>query len=301
MYKFLVTNQMNNKTVILLLLLIIVYIYWKIKEEDRIEKFESGIPKIIWSYWDNPETVPKTVKLCMESWKKQNPNYEIRMLNKVNFSEYVKIEDEILNNPNYNDIPAHFSDLVRIHALEKYGGVWVDSSMLMSKPLDSWLFEESDKEFYGFYFAGFTTTKPVIENWFFACKQNSKFMKLWLQEYLNVSKYASIEEYVNSRKEMDIDITKINGPIYLFQHVAAQKVLQIDKYPIDKLSLSMAEEGPYKYLVEANWDSNKGVHSLCDDENGYYSIIKMRGGERRIFEDNYDKLSNCECIKKCII
>jgi hypothetical protein len=25
-------------------------------------------PRKIWTYWDNPDRIPKTVKICIESW-----------------------------------------------------------------------------------------------------------------------------------------------------------------------------------------------------------------------------------------
>ena len=257
---------------------------------------ESRVPKIIWSYWDNPETIPRTVKFCMESWKRHNPNYEIRMLNKESYKEYVTIPDKYLNHPNYNDIPAHFADLVRIFILEKHGGIWTDSSILMLQPLDEWLFEgaKADTEFYGFYIKRLTGTTPAIENWFFAAPPKSTFMKAWLDEYMHVADYGSIDEYVESRRKMGVKLFLQGMDNYLFMHVAAQKVLQMDGYPEAKLKLGVAEDGPFKYLEMGGWNPDVSLDKACEDPSVHKPFLKMRGNERGTFEHNYDKYSKCK-------
>ena len=46
-----------------------------------------------------------------------------------------------------------------------------------------------------------------------------------------------------------------------------------------KLKLLSAEDGPFKYLVKNDWDSNKAVKDLA--EFRFEPIIKLRGGERK--------------------
>ncbi len=106
-------------------------------QTKNIEGFQStAVPKIIWTYWDNPDTIPKTVKLCMESWKKYNPNYTIRLLTKANYSEYINIPNTIATHPLMNDMPQRFADLVRCYAIAEHGGVWVDNLLsFMDSPL----------------------------------------------------------------------------------------------------------------------------------------------------------------------
>ena len=264
--------------IIAILIIIICYVY---KEKSN----KIHIPKRIWTFWDNPLRIPKTVKMCMMGWRKHHPDYEIVMLTKENYFSYTTIPDYIASNPIFNASPQHFSDLIRIYVLAEHGGVWIDSTVILSGPMENWLFPD-EKEFSGFYLGGFTKHTPVIENWFIACKKGSPFVQKWKEEYIQICRFASIQDYVKSREEMGVDIQKIANPIYLCQHVAAQKVLQLDKYPQDKLILQKAEDGPFRYLVETNWDSEKGVNLAIADPSYQFPIMKMRSAERNVMENH---------------
>lgn len=267
------------------MIIIFLGIFWYYNTNKNYNK----APKIIWTYWDNPDRIPKVVEMCMESWKKWNADYEIILLTKKNYLDYVNIPYEITSNKNFNDNPARFSDLVRINVLTEFGGVWVDSSVLLKDSIDKWLFPRPG-EFSGFYIDGFTEIKdsPIVENWFFACNKGSKFMRAWRDEFIKMIDFVTIEEYIKSRIKMGVNIQKINDPIYLAMHVAAQKVIQIDKYPLKDLILRKAEDGPFKYLVDAKWDDEKALELACMDKSYQKPIMKMRGGERDILEKNID-------------
>jgi hypothetical protein len=246
-------------------------------------------PKIIWTYWDNPDKIPKTVKMCMKGWKRFNPDYEIILLTKGNYKKYVSIPEEIISEPNFNDNPTRFADLVRVWTLAQNGGVWIDSSIILKETLDNWLFPRP-AEFSGFYIASFTKEglPPVIENWFFACSKGSEFVRRWRDEFSQIAKYPGVEKYVESRKEMGVNYEGIASPTYLAMHISAQKVLQIDKYPLDSLILRKAEDGPFKYLTENGWDSERALKFACKHKQYQGPIMKMRGDERKFMEPKID-------------
>jgi hypothetical protein len=258
--------------------------------------YRNTIPKIMWVFWDNPEHIPKTVTMCIESWRKYHPDYNIILLTKMNYNEYINIPHRIVTHPHFNESMARFSDLIRLYALAEHGGIWLDSSILLKGPVDNWLLP--GYEFSGFYLDGFTQKKeyPVIESWFLACHKGSEFVRLWKEEFTKIAEYESVDKYVESRKKMGVDLQKIDNPNYLAIHVSAQKVLQIDRYPVDRLQLQKAEDGPYRYLVDAKWDSEKAVQLACDNDNYYTPIMKMRGCERSVVEKKIDnELSVARC------
>jgi mannosyltransferase OCH1-like enzyme len=51
----------------------------------------------MWTYWDNEDKIPKVVRMCMESWKKWNPDYE-KIKPIVEHSERAKIAIKIFKN-----------------------------------------------------------------------------------------------------------------------------------------------------------------------------------------------------------
>jgi len=270
---------------IFIILIVIIFIGMALAFRER--KNYNQAPKRIWTYWDREDRIPKTVKMCMRGWAKWNPDYEIVLLTKKNYKGYVTIPNELTSHPNFNDMPARFADLVRVWALAEHGGIWIDSSIILKAPLDDWLFPKY-AEFSGFYIDGMTKTTPVIENWFFACNKGSPFVKKWRDEFSKIAQYSCVEQYVNSRIQMGVDIEKITIPIYLAMHVSAQKVLQLDQYPMESMMLRKAEEGPFRYLVDAKWDSEKAVRAACLDPSYQTPILKMRGSERIIVEKGID-------------
>jgi hypothetical protein len=255
----------------------------------------NNVPKKIWTYWDNPDKIPRVVKLCIDSWKKFNPDYEIIVLNKKNFQGFLTIPSNIRTHPHFNDSPARFSDLLRLYALEEYGGIWIDASVLIKKSFDDWLFTRP-AEFSGFYMERRTQDKnhPMVESWFLAANKNSTFIKLWKKEFLEMATFKDIQAYLDSRKKMGVNLDKIRDPNYLAIYVAALKVFQIDKYPIDSLILRDSEEGPFKYLNDAEWYSEKALKLACSNKKYQNPIMKMRSDERNILERELDYDLSCK-------
>lgn len=257
----------------------------------------NKVPKKIWTYLDNPNKTSKTVKMCMESWKKHNPDYEIIILTKDTYKGYVNIPAEIASHINFKDSPTRFSDLLRLWTLTEHGGIWCDSSILLKAPFTEWLFPKY-AEFSGFYMDSFTKhpESPVIENWFLAANKGSQFIRKWRDEFTQMINFLTIEEYIKSRKKMGIDFQGIPDPHYLAIHIAAQKVLQIDKYLRDSLILRKAEDGPFKYLSDAKWHTNKSLQLACSEQKYQTPIIMFREEERDALEAgiNYD-LSTAKC------
>lgn len=255
----------------------------------RQKKNYNLVPKKIWTYWDNSDKLPKAVKLCMESWKKYNPEYEIVLLTKKNYKGYVTIPKEIREHPHFNDSAARFSDLIRLYVLEEHGGIWIDSSVLVKKSFDDWLFPKY-AEFAGYYMGSITVDKqyPALESWFLAANKNSKFIKLWKQEFLEIGTFKDIQSYLDSRKNMGVNFEKIRDPHYLAIYIAALKVFQIDKYPLDTLILRDSEEGPFKYLRDALWYPEKAMKLACSDKKYQEPLMKMRSDERKILDNELD-------------
>lgn len=275
---------MKSEVIFIFLLIIIIIIGLALANWQR--KDYNRHPKKIWTYLNNPDKVQKTIKICLESWKKHNSDYEITILTKKNYFSYVNIPVEIAEHPNFNDNSTRFSELVRLYTLAEHGGVWIDASILVKKPLDDWLFPKY-AEFSGFYLEAFTKEglPPIIENYFFGCNKGCEFLKKWRNEFIEIARFPNVEKYIESRKKMGIDFQKIHTPISLAQHIAVQKVLQLDSYSLETLILRKAEDGPLKYLVDAKWDSEKALNLACLDKKYQTPILMMRDCEEKIMEE----------------
>jgi hypothetical protein len=284
-FNFLNGNQIvMNGYVMIVVILVVIGCFLLFGEKKQY----NMAPKRIWTYWDREDRIPKSVRMCMRGWAKWNPDYDIVLLTKKNYKGYVTIPEELTSHPNFNDMPARFADLVRVWTLAEHGGVWMDSTILLKSSLNTWLFPKY-AEFSGFYLGEMTKEHPpIIENWFFACNKGSRFVQLWKEEFSQVARYPTVDDYVESRIQMGVDIKRINTPFYLSMHVAAQKVLQIDRYPLESMILRKAEEGPLRYLVDAKWNSEKAIRLACSDPSYQTPILKMRGNERTILDQELE-------------
>lgn len=113
------------------------------------------IPKIIHCVWLGKGEKNERAKLCIESWKKLLPDYEIIEWNEENFdvncNNWCK---ESYKNKKY----AFTSDYVRLWALYNYGGIYMDTDVEVYKPLDKFL---TEKGFTGFEAVNYPSTATL--------------------------------------------------------------------------------------------------------------------------------------------
>lgn len=102
------------------------------------------IPKTIHYCWFGRSPKPELAQKCIESWKKWCPDYEIMEWNEdsfdINSNRYVKEAYEARKF-------AFVTDYVRLFAMYTVGGVYMDTDVMVLKPLDLYLLH---KAFSGF-------------------------------------------------------------------------------------------------------------------------------------------------------
>lgn len=154
------------------------------REEMRWTQLEHKRNKTIWFCWlQGLENAPAVVKVCYRSLQRNLEGHEIIVINEKNWHEYITLPDYIIRRREKKQIPsAHFSDLLRLELLIKYGGTWIDSTVLCTGeateglPLSTYL---------GTDLFMFQYTQPGsrewggIGNWFIsACANNEVLMVL---------------------------------------------------------------------------------------------------------------------------
>ncbi len=104
----------------------------KLKKE-KSHGDEKG-EKVVWIlWWQGLDKAPEIVKLCINSVKKQFPDFEIKIIDKDNYSSYIEVPKFILEKVDKKIISiTTFSDIIRASLLEKYGGLWLDSTLFFS-------------------------------------------------------------------------------------------------------------------------------------------------------------------------
>ncbi|MFP2504161.1 glycosyltransferase family 32 protein [Buttiauxella gaviniae] len=94
------------------------------------------IPKKIHYCWFGRGQMPELAINCLESWKKNLPDYEIVVWNEdsfdINSNRYVK---EAYESKKF----AFVTDYVRLYALYNHGGIYMDTDVEVLKSLDKFL------------------------------------------------------------------------------------------------------------------------------------------------------------------
>lgn len=115
----------------------------------------TKIPKVIHYCWFGSKEKPNIVQRCMDSWKKNLPDYKIIEWNESNFNIHCNsYVSEAYKAKKF----AFVSDYVRLHALYNYGGIYLDTDVEVFKPFDDLLHHES---FWGFEQENYIATSTI--------------------------------------------------------------------------------------------------------------------------------------------
>ena len=94
------------------------------------------IPKIIHLCWLSGDPYPKEIQKCLDSWKTILPDYEVILWNKEKFNIYSTMwTKQAYENKKY----AFAADYIRLYALYNYGGIYLDSDVLVYKSFNDLL------------------------------------------------------------------------------------------------------------------------------------------------------------------
>lgn len=114
--------------------------------EEIPQDFQGRIPVwLIW--WQGEEQAPEIVKLCINSLRRAIPEdlADIRFITKENYLNYVRFPERVNALFTSGKITiTHFSDMLRTQLLYRYGGLYVDATFLVRRPLPrEWFAEEA--------------------------------------------------------------------------------------------------------------------------------------------------------------
>ncbi|MFD2037031.1 glycosyltransferase family 32 protein [Belliella marina] len=143
----------------------------------KITKLESKsmIPKIIHFCWYGKGEYSETIKKCINSWETLLPEYEIRKWDESNTPfDRMPFLEILYKQKRW----AFIADYVRLYAIFKYGGVYLDTDVEVIKPFGS-LMDESA-------FIAFQTeiglSKYPFNTAVIGCEKGNAFVEACLKE-----------------------------------------------------------------------------------------------------------------------
>ncbi len=139
----------------------------------------SAIPKIVWSCWlQGFDNAPDMIKTCIATQRHTLPDYEFRYLTFDNYHQWGELPEYVEDKYRKGIIPAAlFSDLLRLMLLKKYGGVWIDATVLFTgfenkQLLERWRRIEQSQFFIFRYYQSHSQVPTGLSNWFIATVPN---------------------------------------------------------------------------------------------------------------------------------
>jgi len=114
-----------------------------IKKHSQAVINEETCPRVkdyqIYFCWLQGEAnLPPVVRCCYNSLRQNAGRYKIVFIDEQNFSNYVDIPPHIMDKFRAGKITrTHFSDILRVNLLERHGGLWLDSTILVTEPLEN--------------------------------------------------------------------------------------------------------------------------------------------------------------------
>jgi len=101
--------------------------------------------RIIWICWfQGLDSAPELVKRCIASVQRNTPDAQVIILTDENIPDHLTLPEHIKTKYQAGLISkAQYSDIVRCSLLYQYGGIWMDATVFMTKPLPETFFEET--------------------------------------------------------------------------------------------------------------------------------------------------------------
>jgi mannosyltransferase OCH1-like enzyme len=105
-----------------------------------------AIPKIIWVLWidfnnnttRDLDSLNESIRIYITNMINTQPTFEIRyILSKAHLEKFIEKTGTEINENIWNIIdnavisPAHKSDFIRFYLLNKYGGIWIDTTTIL--------------------------------------------------------------------------------------------------------------------------------------------------------------------------
>jgi hypothetical protein len=208
-----------------------------------------------WVCWlQGIENAPPIVKKCFGSIKKHLTGYEIIELNSENLFDYVSFPDCILEKRQKKIIgDAHFSDLLRLELLIKYGGIWIDATVLCTSPDIPKYITDSDLFLYQCLKPGRDGHAIAISNWLVSAKSNNALLiatKNLLYEHWKKSNFAA-DYYI----------------FHIFFEIASEKLInEREKIP------KVCNSAPHVLLLELFRDYSEGRFEQIKSMSAFHKL-----------------------------
>ena len=238
MFKIFIFEKIIIKCIAIIFEIFILYnIHFSQITSKSSEKNE--IKTRIFTFWEPRQKIPGYIQLCLNTWKKFLPEYEIIILDYQITEKY--LGNELFSNVICKNMTLQIqADAIRVAILYKYGGIWMDADTIL-------LSGNCIKNLKNYDLAMIGDDRIKKQDiGFIYSSNNSSLIKSWLNEIIiKIKKYKKIIYLKNKTHSSKVSLKKYKTWSYLGNGII-DKLLKNTKgnnfYRIDRNKLNTFPE-----------------------------------------------------------
>lgn len=249
--------------------------YWE-------KKRKRSNPDIVWVCWlQGLDQAPLLVKRCVESLEKNLEGKTIKIIDQNNVYDYISIPEDIRAKREKGLIKdAHYSDLIRLELLTRYGGYWIDATVFCTDGSMLALTDQMPLFLYSFYYFGFNPEIMELNNWLIGSTTNNNILCLTKElVYAYWRKYNRVVDYFFFHLFLTMA-----ADYYEDEYKQIPVVSQVDAHILATYIFDPYDETKYQLLCRST-----GFHKLSirfdqksmEDKNTFYDVVIRRGLNER--------------------
>ena len=205
---------------------------------------------------------------CLRRMRELNPDFHIVCMDASSIP-FMPIGYETLT-------AQHKSDWARVSAIADTGGVWMDVSCVLLKPIATWV-DMTAEAVQGFT-VPWSECGPIMENWAFAAPANNTFMRAWREEF-RMAIGVGFQQYKRDvMRTTKLPCSKMRWwTPYLTQHLAYW--ITRKRLPDAPIILHDSRTGPF--LIQEMCKSSMDCDLYQSPHLPDVPFVKLTGGGQR--------------------
>lgn len=245
--------------------------------------------RVIWVFWEQ-DNVDKFVLDIIRVSKESLTNFTLIFLSKNNISDFLDLKHFPKGYFKTREGNPNRADYVRISLLEKYGGIWLDASVIVNSGIEMEWFVSQAVEFKSQMIAfKYSYMDHDIHFCFLGAPGGSFVMKMFKEEYdraltIGIREYTSITCKYLLGKKVNLFMRCLDVPSTYFMMDTIFTNISFENSTINNGILRLSEiRGPNRLFLECKHKKECFVARFLHDQSvKNYPLIKIFGHVRRL-------------------
>ena len=233
----------------------------------------------IWVCWMQGEkNMPPIPTMCLKSIRNNASGRKVQVITLKNFSEFVTIDNNILNLYHTGKIKnCHFADILRVSLLAQRGGIWMDATLYCTAPLGNLFFQ---KKFHSIRIRPYGNFVSQCR-WSVYCLSSlpgcrlfsileALFVKYLSEEHLFID-YFLFDQFIDMLYQRDEEIRNmIDGIPESNPNIFGLADILTERFDSERWEMLTANTSIFKL----NWKAFSSQSLETSSDNSYYKHLK---------------------------